>query len=190
MSFVKDFILSKRNNQTVFVFSDLSSAVEGYSGPKLKSALKYAVQKGDLNRISKGIYSLSREYSKQEFANKYRSPSYISLYTVLQKAGVVFQPYSSIYLISTRSEEVEIDSQKYIYRKIKDEILLNPMGVNNANNVQESTPERAICDKLYLDGDEYFDNLRDINWNLMSELNNQVYSSNKVIRDFINKNTK
>ena len=190
MSFVKDFILSKNNNQTVFGFSDLNSAVEGYSGPKLKSALKYAVQKGDLNRISKGIYSLSKEYSKQEFANKYRSPSYVSLYTVLQKAGIVFQPYSSIYLVSNRSQEVEIDSQKYIYRKIKDGILLNPMGINNENNIQEATPERAICDKLYLDGDEYFDNLRNVNWDFMSELNNQVYGANKIVSGFIDKNTK
>ena len=190
MSFVKDFILSKNNNQTVFVFSDLSSAVEEYSGQKLKSALKYAVQKGDLNRISKGIYSLSKEYSKQEFANKYRSPSYLSLYTVLQKAGIVFQPYSSIFLVSNRSQEVEIDSQKYIYRKIKDGILLNPRGINNENNIQEATPERAICDKLYLDGDEYFDNLRNVNWDFMRELNNHVYGANKIISGFINKNAK
>lgn len=190
MSFIKDFIKSKNITQTVFGFSDLSSAVYGYSGPKLRSALKYAIRKGDLYRISKGIYSLSKEYSKQEFANKYRSPSYISLYTVFQKAGVVFQPYTSIFIISNRSKEVEIDSQKYIYRKIKDEILLNPMGINNENNTQIATPERAICDKLYLDGDEYFDNLRNIDWDSMRQLNNQVYNQNKIISNFINKNSK
>jgi hypothetical protein len=190
MSFIKDFIKSKGTNQTVFGFSNLSSAVAGYSGPKLRSALKYAVQQGDLCRISKGIYSLSKKYSKQEFANKYISPSYISLYTVFQKAGIVFQPYSSIYLIANRSREVEIDSQKYIYRKIKNEMLLNPMGIINENNTQEATPERAICDKLYLDGDEYFDNLRNIDWDFIRRLNNQVYHENKIISDFINKNTK
>ncbi len=190
MSFIKDFVKSKKINQTVFGFSDLSNAVAGYTGPKLRSALKYALQKGDLFRISKGIYSLSKDYSKQEFANKYRSPSYISLYTIFQKTGIVFQPYSSIYVISNRSKEVEFDSQKYIYRKIKDEILLNPLGIKNENNTQVATPERAICDKLYLDGDEYFDNLRNINWTLMCQLNNQVYGDNKTISNFINKNTK
>jgi len=190
MSFVKDFVISKNTNQTVFGFSDLSNAVNGYSGPKLRSALKYAIKKKDLYRISKGIYSLSKEYSKQEFANKYRSPSYISLYTVFQKTGIVFQPYSSVYIIAQRSEEIIIDSQKYIYRKIKDEIFFNPMGVKNENNIQEATAERALCDKLYLDGDEYFDNLRNIDWGLMNELNNRVYDNNKIISDFINKNTK
>lgn len=190
MSFVKDFIRSKNLSQTVFGFSDLSHAVPGYSGSKLRSALKYAIRKGDLYRISKGIYSLSKEYSKQEFANKYRSPSYIGLYTVLQQSGIVFQPYPSVYIIAERSEEIEIDSQKYIYRKIKNEILLNSTGIKNENNIQVATPERAICDKLYLDGDEYFDNLRNIDWDLMRELNGQVYDNNKIISDFINQNIK
>lgn len=190
MSFFKEFIKTKNANQTVFGFSDLSSAIVGYTGPKLKSALKYAVQKGDLYRISKGIYSSSPEYSKPEFANKYRSPSYVSLYTVFQQAGIVFQPYSSIYLIAERSEEVEIDSQKYIYRKIKNEILLNSIGINNKHHIQIATSERAICDKLYLDGDEYFDNLRNIDWGFMRQLNHQVYGGNKIISSFIGKNTK
>lgn len=188
MSFVKDFIRLKKSNQTVFGFSELSNIVQGYFGPKLRSALKYAVKKGDLYRISKGIYSLSSSYSKEEFANKYRSPSYISTYTVLQKSGVVFQPYPSVYLISNRSQEVEIDSQKYIYRKIKNQILLNPLGISNVNNTQYATPERALCDALYLDGDQYFDNLRNIDWNLMKKINEYVYDGNKIISRFIKKN--
>lgn len=190
MGFIKEFIKSKKTGQTVFSFSELSGLVKEYSGPKLKSALKYAVKSGDLYRISKGIYSLSEEYSKLEFANKYRSPSYISLYTIFQRAGIVFQPYSSIYLVANRSEETEIDSQLYIYRKIKNEILLNTMGINTENNTQMATPERAICDKLYLDGDEYFDNLRNLDWHFMRRLNDELYSGNRIISDFINKNTK
>lgn len=68
MSFIKDFIKSKRNNQTVFGFSDLNHVVNGYTGPKLRSALKYALAKGDIVRISMGIYSLSKDYSRLEFA--------------------------------------------------------------------------------------------------------------------------
>jgi len=188
MSFIKDFIKTKKTDQTVFGFSDLSNAVTGYTGPKLRSALKYALKKNDICRVAKGIYVLSKDYSRLEFANKYRSPSYISLYTIFQKEGIVFQPYSSIYIVSNRSEEVDIDEQKYIYRKVKDNILLNPLGVSNENHIQTASRERAICDKLYLDGDEYFDNLRNINWNFMNQLNNQVYSENKVIADFIIKN--
>ena len=188
MGFIKDFFKSKRSTQTVFGFSDLSNAVEGYTWSKLRSALKYAMQKDDIFRVSKGIYSLSKNYSRLEFANKYRSPSYISLYSILQKEGIVFQPYSAIYIISNRSKEIEIDGQKYIYRKIKDSILLNTLGVKNENGVQVACTERAVCDKLYLDGDEYFDNLRSINWELMGQLNDEVYSNNKTISNFINQN--
>lgn len=188
MSFIKNLLKNKKPDQTVFTFSDLGSIVPEYLGRKLRSALKYAVQKGDIFRISKGIYSISKDYSKQEFANKYRSPSYISLYTVLAESGIVFQPYSSIYLISNRSYEVEIDSQKYIYRKIKDDILLNPFGIESTGNINKATPERAICDKLYLDGPEYFDNLRNVNWDLVSQLNERVYSNNPNISNFLTKN--
>lgn len=190
MSFIKDFIKSKNSNQTVFSFSDLSHVVEGYTGPKLRSALKYALRQGDIYRVTKGIYVLSKDYSKLEFANKYIIPSYISLYSVLQKNGVIFQPYSVIYIISNRSKKVEIDGQKYVYRKIKDSFLLNTLGILNEGGIQIASTERAICDKLYLDGVEYFDNLRNIDWNLMNQLNSQVYDNNKVIFNFINTNKK
>jgi predicted transcriptional regulator of viral defense system len=190
MSFIKNLIKSNKNKQTVFRFSDLSQIVEGYTGPKLRSALKYALNKGDIFRISQGIYCLSKDYSRFEFANKYRSPSYISLYSVLKKEGIVFQPYSTIYIVSNRSKEIELDGQKYIYRKIKDNVLLNPLGIKNEDGVHVANIERAICDKLYLDGDEYFDNLRNVDWNLMTEINTKVYGKNKLILNFINKNNK
>jgi len=109
---------------------------------------------------------------------------------VLAGNGVVFQPYTSVYIASRRSEMVVIDAQKYIYRKIKDEILLNPLGINISNGISVASVERAICDKLYLDGDEYFDNLRTVNFELMIKLNEIVYGNNKTIKQFIGKNVK
>ncbi|MEK7168946.1 MAG: hypothetical protein AAB778_02935 [Patescibacteria group bacterium] len=188
MSFIKNIISHKNINQTVFGLSDL--AYKDYTGNKLNSAIKYAVKQNELIRLSKGLYSLSKDYSKLEFANKFRSPSYISLYTVLSNNGVVFQPYTSIYVVSNRSFESEIDNQKYIYRKIKDSILLNPFGINNINYLTIASPERAICDKLYLDNEEYFDNLRNIDWELINRINTEVYSKNRVISKWIQKNTK
>lgn len=190
MSFIKNLIQSKDAYQTVFTLSELSNVSDGYTGNKLNSSIKYAVKQGDLIRLSKGIYSLSKNYSRLEFANKFRSPSYISLYTILSSEGVVFQPYSSIYLVSNRSHEVEINSQKYIYKKIKDEILLNPLGINNINNIYKASKERAICDKIYLTGVEYFDNLRDIDWELINKINVEVYNKNSKISKWIQKNTK
>jgi hypothetical protein len=175
----------KNSNQTVFTITEIMQITGVNDTLTLNSSLGYAVDKEYIYRITRGIYSLKKEYSKEEFANKYRKPSYISLYTVLQKAGIVFQPYTSVYAITNRTEEIEVDSQKYIYRKIKDEILLNNFGINIENGVMIASPERAICDKLYLDGNEYFDNLRNIDWELMEKLNNEVYMNNQIINNFI-----
>ena len=186
MGLIKELLNQKSRDQTVFTLSDLSMLV-GYNGPKLRSALKYAVRRDDLLRITKGIYALNSKYFVWEFGNKYRSPSYISFYSVLASEGVVFQPYSSVFLASQRSETVTIDEQKYIYRKIKDEILLNTLGIITKDGVSCATIERAICDKLYLDGDEYFDNLRSVDFGLMAKLNREVYGNMSTIREYIRK---
>lgn len=152
------------------------------------NAIAYATRSGQLHKITKGVYSLGQEYSKLELANKLRRPSYISLYTILQEKGVVFQPYSSIFVVNRRSQEIELEGQNYIYRKIKDDILLNPLGIEVVDEVSKATLERAICDKLYLDGLEYFDNIRDVNWEFMKRLNTEVYGYSKIIIDFIERN--
>ncbi len=190
MTFIKDIYKSLNPNQTVFSLADLSSINPLYNGPKLNSAIKYLVKNKDLIRVSKGLYSLNNDYSRQELANKYRVPSYISLYTVLAESGVVFQPYSSIYLLSQRSEIKNIKEVSVIYRKIKDSILLNRLGIVNTNGVFKATPERAVCDKIYLDGDEYFDNVRSIDWELIKKINSEVYNNNQVISKWILQNTK
>lgn len=175
--------------QTVFTTAEIKQLSEITKDESLYNAINYAIQKKHLYRITKGIYSLDDNYSKQELANKLRTPSYISLYSVLSEEGIVFQPYTSIFLISKRSENVNLDGQEYVYRKIKDEILLNTKGIRNIQGVQKATPERAICDKLYLDGDEFFDNLRAIDWELMRSLNKTVYASNNIIQNFIANNS-
>lgn len=190
MSFVKDLYKQARFGQTVFSLTDLSSINSSYTGKKLNSALKYLVKNKDLIRISKGLYAIDKNYSVQEYANKFRSPSYISLYTVLSERGVVFQPYESIFVISQRSEIKIVNDQKIIYKKISDRMLLNPIGIENVDFVSKASLERAICDKIYLTGIEYFDNLRNVDFKKIAMLNKEVYSDNKNISKWILQNTK
>lgn len=170
---------------TVFTVIDIKKALDMKNQKSLYNAIYYAVKQKELYRISEGIYSFNSNYSKKEFGNKYRTPSYITLYTVLQESGVVFQPYTSIFVITNRSETVDIDGQKYVYRKIKNEILLNSLGIEQKNDVSIATIERAICDKIYLDGIEYFDNLRNVDLDLIDRLNKEVYEGNKNISKFL-----
>lgn len=187
MSFIKDLAMKKSRDQSVLLVVELPQIVMGYTGAKLRSALKYATKNGDLIRLSRGIYVFDRNYSRWEMGNKFRTPSYVSLYSVLQEKGVVFQPYTSIFLVAQRSQSLEVDGQKYIYRKIKDQILLNPLGIEVTNGTSIASLERAICDKLYLDKDEYFDNLRSVDFEKMKSLNEQVYGNDKNIESFIKK---
>ena len=170
---------------TVFTVIDIKKALDIKDQKSLYNAIYYAVKQKELYTISEGIYSFDSDYSRKEFGNKYRTPSYISLYTVLQESGTVFQPYTSIFVITNRSESVDINGQKYVYRKIKDEILLDPLGIEQENGVSTATIERAICDKIYLDGIEYFDNLRNVDLDLIDRLNKEVYERNKNISKFL-----
>jgi len=170
---------------TVFTVSDIKTILSINDSKTVYNALFYATKRQELYKISNGIYSYDQSYSRKELGNKLRTPSYISLYTVLQEEGVIFQPYSSIFLIANRSEKININGQEYIYRKIKDGILLNPLGIKEKEGTNIATKERAICDKIYLDGLEYFDNTENIDWNMMNQLNNEVYSNNSNISKFI-----
>ena len=120
-----------------------------------------------------------------ELGNKLRKPSYISLYTVLGERGVVFQPYPSIYLIANRTEVLKVDGQRYVYRKIKREILLNHQGIIREGPAVKARLERALADKVYLDGAEYFDNLREVDWELLQKINQEVYGGNSRITRLI-----
>lgn len=183
MTFIQE--LSKvRGFQTVLSLPEISYITK-YIEEQLYSALKYAVKSKHLIRISKGLYAFDISYSKQEYANKLRSPSYISLYTILQEHNIVFQPYSSIFSIANRSEVLQNDGQHYVYRKIKDSFLFQTFGIESLNGTFKAKPERALCDKIYLDHEEYFDNLRAIDWNLMTSINQIVYQNNHFISSFI-----
>lgn len=182
---IEKILRNKNESQTVFTLSEVATFVNKNPDQNLISALSYYSKNGKLIRLSKGLYALDNNYSEQELANKIRQPSYISLYTILQEHAVVFQVYTSVFSISNRTEQFVINNQNYIYRKLKPQILLNNMGITEANGVFKASLERALLDKVYLDGEEYFDNLRNVDWKFATELNKNVYKSKKV-QNYIN----
>ena len=168
------------DRQTIFSFGEIAQITDRLPDQNLVSAVSYYIRKGELIRIAKGLYALNKNYSLWELGNKLRIPSYVSLYTILKEEGIVFQPYTSIFLVSARSQTLKIGGQVFKYRKIKNEILLNRLGIIVQNNAFASTPERAILDKIYLDGEEYFDNLSIIDWDKAIALNEKVFKSSKI----------
>jgi len=64
-------IIKKDKVSTVFTVADIQILLNIQDKKKLYNAIFYAINKGELYSISDGIYSITKNYVKQEFANKY-----------------------------------------------------------------------------------------------------------------------
>ncbi|PIW94941.1 MAG: hypothetical protein COZ85_02515 [Candidatus Moranbacteria bacterium CG_4_8_14_3_um_filter_34_16] len=137
---------------------------------KLKSKLAYYVKTGKLLRLRRGIFSKEENCDKNELAVRIFTPAYVGFETVLQREGVIFQYYESIFVASYLSRKIEFGENKFAYRKLKNEILVNQKGLVNKGTYFEATKERAFLDLLYLSGDYFFDNLKSIDWDYCYEI--------------------
>lgn len=168
-----------KSKKTIFSTKDLILIWQISKPNYLKTKIYRLVKSGQLIRLQNGLYSVDNEYLPEELANKLVIPSYISLQTILLKEGINFQFDSAIYSVSRLSKEIVIGNQKFVYKKIKDSVLLNSSGIIRKNNYNIASKERALLDTLYLYCDFYFDNLSGIDWQFCSELVN-IYDNNKL----------
>lgn len=167
----KTLILDIYNSKnTVFSIKDIA-LIWGESNAELVKTRVYRyVKAGKLYAIRRGFYAKDKDYNKYELATKIYTPSYISFETVLGRAGVTFQYYSQIFAASYLAREITADGQKYSYKKIKDPILTNKIGIEIENNYFIASPERAFLDVVYLNKEYHFDNLVNIDWNKVYEI--------------------
>jgi len=119
------------SKQTVFTAPEIAIILRETSMDLVKSKIHYYIKSGELISLRRGIYAKDNNYFKFELAARIYSPSYISLETVLLKEGVIFQNQESISLVSYQTRTVEIDEKKFAFRKVKDEILTNNIGLIN-----------------------------------------------------------
>lgn len=152
-----------RAKNTVFTFKDISLLWRETDVNLVKRRISYYVKTGKLYPIRRGIYAKDKNYDQFELATKIYTPSYISFETVLAKAGIIFQYYEQIFIASYLSREITIDDKRYTYKKIKDSILTNNLGIEIKDNYSLATPERAFLDVIYLYKDYHFDNLSLLN---------------------------
>jgi predicted transcriptional regulator of viral defense system len=155
----KKFILELyRAKNSVFTFKEISLLLNETNRDALKAKVNYYVKKGDIKQVRRGIY-VKPEYDKFELAAKIYMPSYISLETILQEAGIIFQHYEKIFVVSYLTRLITVDGQEIMLRKIKNDILLNSSGIIISENYAKAGKERAFLDCLYLYHDYHFDNL-------------------------------
>jgi hypothetical protein len=176
-----DFILSLyKTKQTVFCLSDISMLLNESNFTRLKQKINYYVHTNAITNLRRGIYA-KNDYNKEELACKIYTPAYISLDFVLQKAGIIFQHNEQITVVSYLSRNIIADKHKLIFRKIKNQVLLNTRGISRSSEgVNIATPERAFLDTLYLFKDFYFDNVSLLNKDLIREFL-PMYDSKQLI---------
>lgn len=171
--------LLNQNQSSVFRISDVALLTGETNRDRITQRLLYAVKNGLLLNPSKGIYA-KKDFSFLELACKLYSPSYVSLETVLQKAGVIFQYSESTTMVSYLSRNITVDDIEIRYRKIKNSILLDTRGISRGE-INEATPERAFLDTLYLNSQYHFDNPSILDINKVNELL-PIYNSPTLTR--------
>jgi predicted transcriptional regulator of viral defense system len=161
--------------ETVLTIDEIAQLSPNISYESLKDRLSYFTKTGKIKRLHQGIYA-KLDYNPLELANKVYKPAYISLETVLFKAGVVFQTYLTIFLVSYLTRSVSIGEIELQFRKIKNQVLTNLQGIEQKTGYFMATTERAFLDAIYIYKDYHFDNLEPIDWEKVDSLKG-IYQS-------------
>jgi len=167
--------------KTVFTTKDIALIWSIRDINNLKSKIAYYVKKGNLTRLRRGIFIKDKNYNLKELVTSIYIPSYISFETVLREEGVIFQHHKAVFAASYLSREIKCDNKKIIYRKLKDEILLNNSGIIMNEKFNVASRERAFMDMIYLFTSYHFDNLSKIDWDKCFELAN-IYNNEALIK--------
>jgi hypothetical protein len=143
----------------------------------LYTTIKRHVQKGVLIPIYKGLYSTVPLHQLNPFElgkaiiHRYTC---LSTETVLAQAGVISQTIYAYTFVSDQSRKVSLGGMSFLFRKLKDEYLHNPAGIENQNGVFVATTERAVADMLYFNPKYHFDVLESIDFEKVKSIQKEV----------------
>jgi len=171
------FVQLARMGIFVFHAGDLANLWKIRNRNTLYTTLKRYVKGGLLHRIYKGLYSLKPIEQIDPFLlgvkalHKY---AYISAETVLAQAGIIQQIIGQITLVSSQSKRFSINGNHYYSRKLADQFLYNPIGINEGYGVKKATMERAAADLLYFNPYANFDAEKFINWRKIKYIQKQI----------------
>ncbi len=183
----KNYLLDlMRSKQTVFTTNEVALIWEETNFDLVRTRMSRYLRSNKIHSIRRGIYAKDENYDKHELAIKIFVPSYISFETVLARSGLIFQYYSQIFAASYLTRTLEIDDQTYSYRKLKDSVLTNHLGVEVRDNCSIASVERAFLDTVYLNKDYYFDNLNGLDWDRVN-LILPVYGDNQRMKSKLKK---
>jgi predicted transcriptional regulator of viral defense system len=169
------------SGKKVFTTDDLAIIWGVSDRKKLIGRIKYYLRQRRLIHIYKGLYAYG-EYTPLDIAQKLVPMSYLSLYTTSQMHGLTFQYYSTIFCISLKSKKYNVDGQKYEYRKVKDAIFYNDLGLMQEEGHTIANKERTICDLLYVFPGFAFDNLKSVDIEMLHKIAT-IYDNKRLQKD-------
>lgn len=167
--------------KTILTIKDIALIWEETNTVNLLSKIKYYAKQGSLIRLTRGVFAKNKEYDVKELATSIYTPSYVSFETVLREEGMIFQHHDSIFVAGPYPTTKKIGDHTITFRKLKNSVLYNALGIKNKKNYSIATPERAFLDTIYLSPKFYFDNLRSINWERCFELT-KIYGNKQLIK--------
>lgn len=167
--------------KTILTTKDIALIWKETNRVNLLSKIKYYAKQGALIRLTRGVFAKSKEYDVKELAASIYTPSYISFETVLREAGIIFQHHDAVFVAGPYPITKKIGGHLITFRKLKDSILYNGLGVKQEKNYSIATPERAFLDTIYLSPKFYFDNLRSVNWEACFELA-KIYGNKQLLK--------
>lgn len=172
-----------KTSKTVFSIDDLAQIWAGLSRDSLWDKIKYLLKSNKIISLKRGLYALpDREIDEKELGTKIKTPSYVSFYTVLLEAGIIYQYDESIYLASNNSDEIVVKKKRFVFKKLKDEVLFNPKGIVTNSNYQIASAERAYLDTLYLNPGQGFDNEQKLDKATCFDLVD-IYENNRLVKE-------
>ena len=167
--------------KTILTIKDIALIWEETNTVNLLSKIKYYAKQESLIRLTRGVFAKDKNYNPKELATSIYTPSYISFETVLREAGIIFQHQEAIFVAGPYPTTKKIGNHVITFKKLKDSVLYNALGIKNEKNCSIASPERAFLDTIYLSPKFYFDNLRSINWELCFELV-KIYDNKQLIK--------
>ena len=167
-----------RSKQTVFSFKELMLLWGGIDSATARARAHYYTANGQLYPLRRGLYAKDKDYDRFELATRIFTPSYISFETVLQSHGIIFQHDTRIFAATYQSREISCDTRIYVFKTLKNPILLNSAGIENRQFYFIASAERAFLDIIYLHKQYHFDNVSSLNWDRVFALL-PIYGSHK-----------
>lgn len=157
--------------------NDLAILWEITNRHNLYMTISRYIDRGVLHPIYKGLYStvpipaLDPLELGAAIAHRY---TYLTTETVLSRAGVITQSLFDITFVTNISRRIKVGQWSFRFRKLKDEHLYHPVGIEKQGQSFIASTERAVADMLYFNPKYHFDVLESINLERVRSIQKEI----------------